>query len=110
MSVLNRGAAIAEMGDDLEIYAAVVDSFLEDCPLTFGKLREALLSQDAEAVHRHAHSLKSASRTVGGEDAGEAAFILEKATGAGDLSTTAVMVDILERELSLLTTELKKHF
>lgn len=106
MSVLNIESALGEMGGDEEIFEAVVETFLEDNVETFSALIEAFRSNDMETLSRHAHSLKSSSRTVGGEDAGNCAEKLEIETKNGSLDNIDVLVNELKEQLDLLVKEL----
>lgn len=109
MAILNIDAALAEMGGDEEIFEAVVETFLEDSDETFSALFESYKSKDLETLTRHAHSLKSSSRTVGGEDAGNSAEILELTTKDGKLDNVEVLIDNLKKELDLLKKELNNN-
>ena len=102
MAILNLTNAIEQMGDDKEIYEAVVETYLEDYVEVFANAKTAFDDKDGEALSRHAHSLKSSSRTVGGEDAGEVAFSLEKISKEGDFEESETLLKELSTQLELL--------
>ncbi len=106
MSVINIEKALAEMGGDEEIFEAVAETFLEDSIETFLALQNAFELKDATSLCRHAHSLKSSSRTVGGEDAGDSAEKLEFHTKSGNLDNVEPLIDELKKQLDLLISEL----
>lgn len=55
------------LGEDggQEIFADILDSYLEDAPQRIEALNNAILNQDAVALQKAAHALKSASATLG---------------------------------------------
>lgn len=106
MAILNIEAAIAEMGGDEEIFEAVAETFLEDSVETLTQLKDAFNSSDFEAVCRHAHSLKSSCRTVGGEDAGGCAEELELKAKDGKSDGIIELIENLEQEVGKLKSAL----
>ena len=55
----------------------LIDAFLEDAPSMISRMEEALLSKNAEAFRRNAHSLKSNANTFGAIELGVLARELE---------------------------------
>jgi HPt (histidine-containing phosphotransfer) domain-containing protein len=53
------------VGDDDDVLAELIDSFLEDAPVLLADLRQALEEGNAPGVRMHAHSLKSNSADFG---------------------------------------------
>ena len=102
MAVLNLKNALEQMGDDEEIYEAVVETYLEDYIDVLNNAKTAFAENNAEALSRHAHTLKSSSRTVGGEDAGEVAFALERVAKDGDFEKSEGLLKKLDGQLEIL--------
>jgi CheY-like chemotaxis protein len=53
------------VGDDADVLAELIESFLEDAPVLLADLRQALEEGNASGVRMHAHSLKSNSADFG---------------------------------------------
>jgi CheY-like chemotaxis protein/HPt (histidine-containing phosphotransfer) domain-containing protein len=53
------------VGEDPAAFALVVESFLDDTPRLVATIRDAVASEQAEEVHRAAHTLKSLAATFG---------------------------------------------
>lgn len=96
--ILDKDSALTAMGNDVEIYEEVLAVFLEDTPKIIQDLETAFNESDSETMHRLAHSLKSSSRTIGGNTFSAAAETLEK----NDFSNSA--------EVKKLIDEIKSHF
>ena len=84
--VFNRADLLERLAGDEESVLEIVRDFLQDTPRLIRSLREAVESGDARAAERQAHSIKGAAATVGGAAFSLAAFEVEKAGQAGDLT------------------------
>ncbi len=66
LPVLDKAAALGRMGGDEELYAEILELFLDDAPKQLEILSTALRQEDRTVAQRQAHSLKSAAGNVGG--------------------------------------------
>jgi two-component system, sensor histidine kinase and response regulator len=88
-------ALSASVGDDDAFVADLVETYLDDGATQLEGIGQAVKAGDAEALVRPAHTLKSASLTVGAARLGEISRGLEQlgrsgtTAGAGDLAADA---------------------
>jgi PAS domain S-box-containing protein len=82
--VLDRAAALEQVGGDADLLRELTAVFLQDCPRMTDELREALRSGDAAKLKRAAHSIKGAVGILGGKVTFEAALRLENLARQGD--------------------------
>jgi PAS domain S-box-containing protein len=93
-------AARRIFGDDDDLLYEAVDLFLnEDYPEQLKNLRNAIDTQDAAAVRSTAHSIKGASRSLGGMALGDAAFRLEEMGRDENLAEARGMLRMIEVEI-----------
>jgi HPt (histidine-containing phosphotransfer) domain-containing protein len=109
VKILDKEAALAQMGGDREIYNDVAAAFLTDAPRRIVEIQEAFGQNDSEAVSRNAHSLKSSSRTVGGMRLGMAAQALEKRSGADTFDDLTILIEEVLVEFNVLKDTLNKE-
>jgi HPt (histidine-containing phosphotransfer) domain-containing protein len=76
-------------GDDPDFVRDLVETYLADVPLQLKGIDEAIAANDAEALVRPAHTLKSSSVTLGALRLGEVSRTLEVAGRSGTLDATA---------------------
>ena len=78
-------------GDDPAFVRDLIETYLADAPVQLEGIEEAVAANDAEALIRPAHTLKSSSATVGAMQLAEASRALEMAgrTGALDAGVRA---------------------
>jgi HPt (histidine-containing phosphotransfer) domain-containing protein len=72
-------------GDDIAFVRELVETFLADSPTQLGAMTTAVESDDADALVRPAHTLKSSSATVGAMRLSSVARELELAGRSGSL-------------------------
>ncbi|HEY3381101.1 MAG TPA: PAS domain S-box protein [Vicinamibacterales bacterium] len=89
---LDRGALLARVGGDVEIFVEVLQIFLDDTPRQFVAMDEALAGGDGPTLRRLAHSLKGSSGTAGATGLQQVAFDLEQAAASGDLVAAAALL------------------
>ena len=94
---------------DAELAAAAVAIFLKDMPVQIEALRSLLAEGDAAGAEMRSHTIKGAAANLGGERLRMAAFRLEKAAHAGDLSAAREMAEHLAIELKALEREMMKE-
>jgi HPt (histidine-containing phosphotransfer) domain-containing protein len=88
----------ANVGDDPEFIAELIDDFLADAPAQLETLRAAATAGDASAARRAAHTLKGNSRTFGAGDLASICQGAEAAAAADDLAGVLSRVDEIDRE------------
>lgn len=97
--VLDRASILDRLGGDEEIYAMMVEMFLDDVESNSAALSDAFASGEALVVQREAHTIKGLLATFS-DDAGAAeALDVEKKAKAGELDTLGDAVADLQRRL-----------
>ena len=81
------------MGDD---FSVLVQSFIRDGQQRLQALRQALASQDREALRAQAHSFKGSSSNLGAVQVCEQCLALETLASSGDIAQAPVMLETLE--------------
>ena len=90
--VLDKALILDRLGGDEEIYAMMVDMFLQDVDNTCDALAAALASGDATVLRREAHTVKGLLATFS-DDAGAAeANTVEQLANQGHLASQAEAV------------------
>ena len=105
--VLDCDQALARLGGDRELYEELIGFVLEDAPLLFLELTDAVASKEATAIRMKAHSLKGLAAGCGGVRAASAAQKVETAGEKGNLDDIADLVDTLRDELNELILALR---
>ena len=104
--ILDLETALADMAGDREIYEEVVAVFLNDTPNTLSEISSAYNSSDITTLNRLAHSIKSASRSIGGIRLGSVAEKLENDTSGGNVSNAENFITELNSEFQNLKQKL----
>ena len=76
--VLDRAAALARVGGDLDLLKEIAALFLDEYPQALVDMRKALATGDAKTIERSAHGLKGSVANFGARTAVDAAFELEQ--------------------------------
>jgi signal transduction histidine kinase/CheY-like chemotaxis protein/HPt (histidine-containing phosphotransfer) domain-containing protein len=102
-------ARLLDLTGDADFMASLLTEFGAQLPVLTGAITQAAASGDAEALRRHAHSLKSSAASVGALSLSECAARLEAAARDGD--TTAVPTLLHELAVATAGTEraLEEH-
>lgn len=108
-SVLDSNQALVRLGDDRQLYAELIGFVLEDAPILFSELQEAVDCGSASTVRLKAHALKGLVAGCGGVRAASAAHKVETAGEQGDLSEVSPLVESLRDELDSLTHALRDY-
>jgi len=87
---------------DWQLLHDAAEVFRASCPRLLAKLHEAILSGDAEAVERAAHTIKGSAGNFGGQACVEAALRLEIMGRTHDLRNAADACADLEGEIDRL--------
>ena len=85
--VLNE--LLASTGDDLTFVRELVETFLAEAPGQMEAMEAAVGADDADALVRPAHTLKSSAATVGATRLSSVARELEMAGRSGTLESTS---------------------
>ena len=105
--VLDRASILDRLGGDEEIYAMMVDMFLDDVEGNCTAIAAAFSGGDIKALQREAHTIKGLLATFS-DDAGAAeALSIEKSAQAGELASLAAAVDDLQARLREVATVLR---
>jgi HPt (histidine-containing phosphotransfer) domain-containing protein len=80
---------MTSMGDDAAFVRDLVETYLSDVPVQLDGIAAAVARDDAEALVRPAHTLKSSSATVGAMRLSAVARELEMAGRSGALDSGA---------------------
>ena len=93
------GVAIEDLRRQLgdEVVVRILTAYLEELPRYLGELRDGLRDGDSVLVARAAHSLKGASRLIGGLPVGTACDNVEKAAKQGQLDGLEADLAVVER-------------
>ncbi|MBZ5672744.1 MAG: Hpt domain-containing protein [Acidobacteriia bacterium] len=104
--VLDRAAALARVGGDLDLLKEIAALFLEEYPRELDDLHKAMATGDARLLERTAHGLKGSVANFGARAAVDSAFQLERLGKAGKLDQAPPALAALERALASLHAEL----
>ncbi len=107
-SPLNKEAALSVCDGDEELFKELIGIFLEDSVGVADKLKQAVESGDAEAVHQNAHALKGASGNICAGPVRDAAQLLEKAGRNNDLQQAPALHKKLEQEFQKLINHIRQ--
>ena len=103
---LDPAAIVARLGGGEALARKAAHAFLEEAPRLLARIREALDTNDAAALARASHTLKSAVGNFPAPAAVEAAQRLEDRRRAGDLHGAEADRAALEQALAPLTAAL----
>lgn len=97
--VLNRGDILERLGGDEEIFAMMLDMYLQDVDANCASLDAALASGQAAELQREAHTVKGLLATFSDESGAAAAFAIERQAKAGELAGQAAAVAAVQARL-----------
>jgi histidine phosphotransfer protein HptB len=92
-------ALMDSLGGDAEFMAELIDTFVADAPEQLEALNASLSAGDVEGLVRPAHTLKSASASLGALGLTERCRQLELAAKAGSLDGAAESIEGIAGEL-----------
>jgi HPt (histidine-containing phosphotransfer) domain-containing protein len=107
--VFDVEATLKRLGNDRQLFADLVQFFLEDYPILMDRLRQGLQDRDLAEAALAAHSLKGLAANFNAFDVVDAAAVMEKAGNQGDLLTATPAIASLERETSRLRDALIEY-
>lgn len=85
--VLDRPAILARLAGDEELYAVMVDMFIQDLDANCDALHGALQGGDGSTIVREVHSAKGLLATFSDDDGAAFALTVESRARAGELAT-----------------------
>jgi CheY-like chemotaxis protein/HPt (histidine-containing phosphotransfer) domain-containing protein len=92
-----------------EKFVPILQTYMRDAPIRFKTMREAITASDAEQLYRAAHSLKSASASLGANGLSEFARQLEFMGREEDLKDATDLFNEAVREYGIVRHALKKY-
>ena len=105
--VIDRAAILERLGGDEEIFAMMLDMFVQDVENNCAAIAKAFVSGNPASVQREAHTLKGLLATVS-DDAGAAdAYAIEKQAKGGDIAGLDGAVDALQQRIRYVGTVLQ---
>jgi CheY-like chemotaxis protein len=105
--LLDKAAALANLGGDENVLAEVAHIFLVECSRLMSELREAIHRNNALALERAAHSMKGSIGTFAAQKAYETARRLEEIGREGRLQDAERVYASLEAEIDRLRPEME---
>ena len=106
---LNTLQAIGNLGGDHELYAQVVQIFLDDIVVQLASLDVALAAGDFATARRAAHTLKGTSATLGAGLLRQTALAMEKACESGDRAAIAATDPVFRTEVETTAAALRDY-
>lgn len=97
--VLDRDSILDRLGGDEEIYAMMVDMYIQDVDHNCGVLAEAFASGDPKALQREAHTIKGLLATFSDDGGVADALLVEQQAREGRLEGLDAAVDALQQRL-----------
>ena len=84
------------MDDDVELIQDCFTEFLNEWPVQYVDIKQAIMTQDAQALDESAHKLKGTLRYLAAESAADAAYALEMAGKENKLEGSEQKLDNLK--------------
>ncbi|HEX6735406.1 MAG TPA: Hpt domain-containing protein [Azonexus sp.] len=97
--VLNRGNILERLGGDEEIFAMMLDMYLQDLEANCASLDAALATGQPAAVQREAHTVKGLLATFSDESGAAAAYAVERQAKAGEMAGLAEAIAAVQARL-----------
>lgn len=108
-TVCDVPGALKRMAGDLGLLAAVVQFFLEDAPVLFKRIEQAVQDANPKELESASHALKGLAANFGAKQVIDLTFQLETAGRKGQLGEVAELVARLRPELGRLEAELRGY-
>ena len=102
LPVWDRATMLERLMGDESLAQTILQGFVVDLPQRLQALREVLASGQVEDATRHAHTIKGAAATVGGEAVRAMAAAIEAAGRSGDLQAMRTRLGDLEAAVPAL--------
>jgi signal transduction histidine kinase/ligand-binding sensor domain-containing protein/DNA-binding response OmpR family regulator len=108
VALLPLSGALARVGGDGDLLAEIAGIFLEQAPGLVAEIRRAVWRQDAEALERAAHALRSVVGNFDAREASRCAADLETMAHSGHLADAPNAYAALDAEVTRLMATLKE--
>jgi len=105
--VLDRGSILERLGGDEEIYAMMVDMYLQDVENNCTAIAAALVQGDSPALRREAHTIKGLLATFSDDDGAADAAAVEHQARLGEIDGLGDAVGGLQQRLREVASALK---
>lgn len=105
--VLNRQLILERLGGDEEIFAVMIDMYLQDLDSYINNLGAALAAGDKTTLQREAHTVKGLLATFADDSGMQAAYSIEKQAKEGVLDGLAEPVAAVQARLRSVGEVLK---
>jgi PAS domain S-box-containing protein len=106
-AVFDRAAALARAGGNVKLLGELARLFLGDCAKLLSAVHEAVVGQDARALERAVHTLKSSVGNFAAPATCEAAQRLEVMAREGELAQAEGAYAALVKEIERLQAQLR---
>ncbi|MBU8920222.1 MAG: Hpt domain-containing protein [Bacteroidales bacterium] len=93
---------------DKEMITEIIEGYFDDMAGRMDEMVVAILSCDAELIHRTGHSIKGASANIGAKEASSVASEIEKAGKAGNIEKAKTHFEEFKTAFSRLESHLGK--
>jgi HPt (histidine-containing phosphotransfer) domain-containing protein len=97
--VLDRESILDRLGGDEEIYAMMVDMYIQDVDHNCSVLADAYTSGDPKALQREAHTIKGLLATFSDEGGVADALLLEQLAREGKVEGLQAAIDGLQERM-----------
>jgi two-component system, sensor histidine kinase and response regulator len=104
---IDLASALERLGGDRVLYDELVEVFKKECPTFAAEMRGAVEARDLKALERSAHTLRGAASNLGAVALSEAALELERLARSEELDSAASQLQILQKEIERLLSELE---
>lgn len=107
--MFDADATLKRLGNDRQLFADLLEFFLEDYPALMDRVRQGLQGRDLADAALAAHSLKGLAANFDAHEVVGAAAVMEKTGYDGDLQAANQAMPGLEREVSRLRDALIEY-
>ena len=97
--VLDRDSILDRLGGDEEIYAMMVDMYIQDVDHNCSVLADAYASGDSKSLQREAHTIKGLLATFSDEGGVADALVVEQQSREGRVEGLGAAVEGLQQRL-----------
>ena len=102
LPIIDWKTALEGADNDHELFATVVQAFLESAPVRLIEMSEAIRANQPATLHRAAHSFKGELLSLAATPAAETALKLEQSDNTNDWNEVRATFEQFERQLALL--------
>ncbi len=106
---LNRPLILERLGGDEEIFAIMIDMYLQDLDGYCNNMGNALAAGDAAVLQREAHTVKGLLATFADDEGMQAAYRIEQQSKQGNLEGIAEQIEAVKARLLEVAEVLKKE-